>query len=168
MSDDFDYDDAHDGVPPLEMIAAYCEARDWPHEMVGEEEVVATAQGSWTSYEVRAVWRREDKVVQLLAFPDIRITDAQRGPVTEALALINEQLWLGHFELWSSSGTILYRHGLMLGGETGLSLSATETLIETAIDECERFYPVFQFVMWGGKTPAEALAASLIETRGEA
>src|SRR3546814_5686161 len=85
----------------------------------------------------------------------------------EALALINEQLWLGHFELWSNSGTILFRHGLLVGADAGLSLDLTETLIESAIDECERFYPVFQFVLWGGKTPAEALAASLIETRGE-
>ena len=49
-----------------------------------------------------------------------------------------------------------------------MPLELTETLIESAIDECERFYPVFQFVLWGGKSPAEALAASLIETRGEA
>ncbi len=41
-------------------------------------------------------------------------------------------------------------------------------MIESAIDESERFYPVFQFVLWGGKSPAEAMAASLIETYGEA
>ncbi len=55
------------------------------------------------------------------------------------------------------------------GGEDGtISLSATELLVESAIEECERFYPVFQFVLWGGKTPREALAAALIETQGEA
>ena len=57
---------------------------------------------------------------------------------------------------------------MLLGSDASLSLDMTETLIESAIDECERFYPVFQFVLWGGKSPAEALAASLIETRGEA
>jgi hypothetical protein len=41
-------------------------------------------------------------------------------------------------------------------------------LVESAIDECERFYPVFQFVLWGGKTPAEAMAAAMTETQGEA
>jgi hypothetical protein len=49
-----------------------------------------------------------------------------------------------------------------------MSLAQTETLIESAIDECERYYPVFQFVLWGGKTPREAIAAALIETQGEA
>jgi hypothetical protein len=49
-----------------------------------------------------------------------------------------------------------------------LTLDQAQLLIESAIDECERFYPVFQFVLWGGKSPADALAASLIETHGEA
>jgi len=41
-------------------------------------------------------------------------------------------------------------------------------LIEIAITECERFYPAFQFVIWGGKSPAEAIAAAMLETVGEA
>jgi hypothetical protein len=58
----------------------------------------------------------------------------------------------------------------MIDGSDGgtLTLEGAELLIESAIDECERFYPVFQFVLWGGKTPKEALAASLTETQGEA
>ena len=55
------------------------------------------------------------------------------------------------------------------GEEEGeLSLAAAEMLVESAIDECERFYPVFQFVLWGGKSPKDALAAALTETHGEA
>lgn len=167
MSDDIYDDEGHDAAP-MEMLASYFAAHDWPHEMVSEDEIVATAQGSWTTYELRAVWRPDDGVIQLLAFPDIRVVEDKRPAAFEALALINEQLWLGHFELWSTSGTILYRHGMLVGSEGSLSLDLTETLIESAIDECERFYPVFQFVLWGDKSPTEALAASLIETRGEA
>ncbi len=167
MSED-PYDDESQDAAPIDMLAAYCEAHGWPHEMVSEDEIVATVQGSWTNYELRGVWRGDDRVIQLLVFPDIRVVEDKRGVAQEALALINEQMWLGHFELWSNSGTILYRHGLLIGGDGALGLDTAETLVETAIDECERFYPVFQFVLWGGKSPAEALAASLIETRGEA
>src|SRR5688572_31021705 len=41
-------------------------------------------------------------------------------------------------------------------------------ITEAAMEECERFYPVFQFVLWGGKSPGEAIAAALIDTHGEA
>jgi len=58
--------------------------------------------------------------------------------------------------------------GPLLGVGGTLTLDQAQLLVETAIDECERFYPVFQFVLWGGKSPTEAIAASLIETRGEA
>ena len=160
--------DVGDNAAPIDMLASYFEAHSWPCEMIGDDEIVATAQGSWTGYEMRGIWRSEDHVLQMLVFPDIRIVEDKRLVAHETLALINEQLWLGHFEIWSASGTILYRHGLLLSSEALLSLESTETLIETAISECERFYPVFQFILWSDKTPAEALAASLIETRGEA
>ncbi len=79
-------------------------------------------------------------------------------------------MWIGHFELWSATGVLLYRHAAIVDGaeEGTMSLAAAELLVESAIDECERFYPVFQFVLWGGKTPKEALAAALIDTQGEA
>ena len=40
--------------------------------------------------------------------------------------------------------------------------------MEIALNECERFYPAFQFVLWGGKEPQEAILAAMLETEGEA
>ena len=161
----------HDTDPaaPIDMLEAYDAAHGWEHER-HDDEIVATVKGSWTTYELRALWREDDSVLQFLAFPDIKVTDDRRGGVYEAIGLVNEQLWIGHFELWSSSGVLLYRHAAMIDGEDEgtMSLGAAELLVESAIEECERFYPVFQFVLWGGKTPREALAAALIETQGEA
>lgn len=152
---------------PIDMLEAYFAAHGWEHER-HDEEIVATVKGSWASYELRALWRDDDSVLQFLAFPDIKVTDDRRSSIYEALALVNEQLWIGHFELWSSSGILLYRHAAMLGDEPALTIDQAELMIDAAIDECERFYPVFQFVLWGGKTPKEAIAASMIETQGEA
>jgi hypothetical protein len=161
-------DDEEDADDPIDLIARYCDAHGWPHEPVSDDEIVTNIQGSWASYELRAVWRDEDRVLQLLLFPEIRMVEDRRAAMFEALSLINEQLWMGHFEHWAASGMILFRHATLLDEENGLTLPMAETLIQNAIDECERFYPVFQFVLWGGKSPAEAIAAALIETRGEA
>ena len=88
----------------------------------------------------------------------------------ETLGLINEQLWIGHFELWSGNGSLLFRHATLLDGleDGGISLEQAESLIDAAMGELDRFYPVFQFVLWGGKSPAEAISAAMVETRGEA
>jgi hypothetical protein len=107
-------------------------------------------------------------VLQFLAFPDIKVGDEKRIAIYETLGLINEQLWLGHFELWSGSGLIVFRHAALLGESDALTFEQAEAIAEAAMEECERFYPVFQFVLWGGKSPAEAISAALIDTAGEA
>src|SRR5206468_4094180 len=146
------------------------EARGWACERTAEGEIVASATGSWAQYELRGVWRTEDQVLQFLAFPDIKVALDKRLAIYEALSLINEQLWLGHFEMWSGSGLVVFRHSTILDGraEDGLSLEQAEAIAEAAVEDCERFYPVFQFVLWGGKSPGEAIAAALIDTHGEA
>jgi hypothetical protein len=165
-----DYESARDASAPIEMLEQYFSAHGWSHERTGDEEIVASFQGSWTQYELRAVWRDEDRVLQFLALPDTRVPPDKRAAIYETLGLINEQLWIGHFEMWASSGMLLFRHAALLDGQNdaALTLEQAETLVEAAIDECERFYPVFQFVLWAEKTPQEAIAAALIETQGEA
>ncbi len=155
---------------PIDMLEHYFAAHGWAYERSGDDEIVANFQGSWAQYELRAVWRDEDHVLQFLALPDIRVAQDKRAAVYETIGLINEQLWLGHFELWGSSGLVLFRHAVLLEGEERgvLSLQQAELLVEAAIEECERFYPVFQFVLWAGKSAREALDAVLFETQGEA
>lgn len=153
---------------PVEMLSALFEARGWHFEINGEEEVSAEFKGSWTSYQIRAVWREEDNALQLLVLPDVSVPLDKRDAVYAALGMINEQLWIGHFDMWSSNGIILFRHGNLLPPNGLLGVDQAQTIIDVAIDECERFYPVFQFIIWGDKSPAEAIASALIETHGEA
>lgn len=150
------------------MLEQYFEARGWASERTGEGEIIASATGSWSQYEMRGVWRSEDQVLQFLTFPDIKVVPEKRAAVYEVLGLINEQLWLGHFELWSGSGLIVFRHAALVGAGETISFEQAESISEAALEECERFYPVFQFVLWGGKSPSEAISAALIDTAGEA
>lgn len=155
---------------PIDVLESWFSAHGWTHERIGDEEIVAATQGSWGQYELRGVWRDDDAVLQFLAFPGVQVTEAQQSAIYETIGLINEQLWIGHFELWAGNGTILFRHAALLDAdeEGGLSLDQAETLVEVAVDELDRFYPVFQFVLWGGKSPKDAISSAMVETRGEA
>jgi hypothetical protein len=153
---------------PVDMLAALFDARGWPCEALSENEISGEIQGSWAKYQLRAVWRREDRVLQVLSLPGIRVAADKKRDAYELLALVNEQLWLGHFDIWSQGSVIVYRNGAMLGDDGLLSLDQAQALVETAIDECDRFYPAFQFVLWSDKAPREALANALVDAAGEA
>lgn len=159
---------AEDDAAPVEMLAALFEARGWPCDMVSDDEMCGEVQGSWANYQLRAIWRPEDRVLQFLCLPDIRVTDDKRAAAYELLCLVNEQMWLGHFDIWSNGDVLLYRHGALLSEEGRLSLDMAQSLVEVAIDECDRFYPAFQFVLWGDKTPRAALEAAMVDAAGEA
>lgn len=158
----------HDECPPLDMLAALFEARGWSYEIDSEENLSAVFKGSWTSYRIRAVYREIDNTLQILILPDVVVPLEKCDAVYKALALINEQLWLGHFDIWSASKVLLFRHGTILPPNGMLSIDHAQNMVDLAIDECERFYPVFQFIIWGDKTAEDALDAALIDTMGEA
>ncbi len=157
-----------DETAPMEMLAALFEARGWHFEMASEDEITAEFKGSWTAYQIRVIWREEDNALQLLALLDVSVPIEKRDAVYKALGLINEQLWIGHFDLWAANGMLLFRHGLLLPPNGLLGIDQAQTIIDVAIDECERFYPVFQFIIWGDKSPEDAIASAMVETHGEA
>jgi hypothetical protein len=170
MTFDDDIDIQPQGGSPINTLASWFAAQNWAHERIGEEEVVAATDGAWGQYELRGIWRDDDRVLQFLAFPDITVQPDKFVTMYETLGLINEQMWLGHFELWSGNGSLVFRHAALLEGTDGphLDTEQADALIDSAIGELDRFYPVFQFVLWGDKSPAEALSAAMVETHGEA
>lgn len=163
-----DFDRDEDDAAPVEMLVQLFEARGWPCDFVSDDEISGEIQGSWANYQVRGIWRAEDRVLQLLCLPDVRVPQTKRREMFELLALVNEQLWLGHFDIWSNGGVLLYRHGMMLGDDGLLSIGQAQAVVEAAVSECDRFYPAFQFVLWGDKSPADALDSALVDPAGEA
>lgn len=159
--------EAQEDAAPLDMLMALFEARGWPFE-ANAEEICGEIQGSWTKYQLRGVWRGEDRVLQIMCLPDIRIANEKLDAAHELLALANEQMWLGHFEIWLNGGVLLYRNGTLLGSDGLLGLDQAQSLVEIAVEECDRFYPAFQFVLWGDKQPHEALKAAMVDAAGEA
>ena len=99
---------------------------------------------------------------------ETRIHQESFKPIYALLAAINEKLWLGHFDLSSEDGMPMFRHTLLLRGARPASVEQLEDLVDISVSESDRYYPAFQFVIWGGKTPKEALDAALIEVVGEA
>jgi hypothetical protein len=158
---------------PIDMLEHVFDANGWAFERSGDEEISTSIKAGWATYHLRALWRDEERVLQIIARADLACPDDRRMAIYETLGLINEQLWMGHFELWSADGTVLFRHATLLDteeevDEPDLTIGQAEVLVEAAVDEFERFYPVFQLVMFADRSPQDAMAAALLETVGEA
>jgi hypothetical protein len=161
--------DHEDGfVNPLDLIEQIVLAHDWPFDRTSDREIAAEITGRWCDYRLYFSWREDVNALHFTCAYDVRIPTERHSDIHGLLALINEKLWLGHFDLWGEEGMPLFRHSLLLRGTSGLAVEQMEDLVDIAVAECERFYPSFQYVVWAGKTPQEALAAAILETVGEA
>ena len=160
-------------APPIDMLEHVFDSNGWAFERSGDEEISTTIRGGWAAYELRALWREDERVLQIIARAELQTPDDRRAEAYETLGLINEQLWMGHFELWSADGSIIFRHATLLDAAEGegspdLTIGQAEILVDAAVEEFDRFYPVFQLVLFSDKAPAAAMAAALLETMGEA
>jgi hypothetical protein len=157
------------GPHPLDQIEQIVTAQEsWPFDRAHDDELNVSASGSWCDYHLTFTWREEIEALHAACAFDIKVPFGRRNEVYRLLALINEQMWIGHFDLWSDEGVILFRHSALMHGGAHLNPSQSEALVRLAIEACERFYPAFQFVLWGGKGAEDALAAIMLETEGNA
>ncbi len=152
---------------PVDLIEQIASGQDWSFERSGEDELSMTVAGSWTDYHVSLNWRDDLETLHIAAAFDFKVQDSRLSEVYRLIALINEQLWIGHFDLWSSEGLIMFRQGLMLNGAVATPHQC-RALLEASLEACERYYQAFQFVVWAGKDARHALASTVFETEGEA
>jgi len=160
-----DTDSRSNPIAVVEEIAAF---NDWTFERSGIDEVTILAKGVWADYELSFTWMNQIEALHLACAFDMKIPEARLAEVQRLIAAINEQLWVGHFDLWTSTGLLMYRQALVLPNGIIASEAQCETMFVGAVQACERYYPAFQFVVWAGKTASEVMGAALFDTVGEA
>ncbi len=155
-------------INPIDLVEDVAGANVWASDRQSADELAVQITGQWCDMQMWFAWRPESHSLFITCALDMRVPEGSRDGVYPLLAKINERLWIGHFELWSEEGWPTFRHTLMSTQESPISVRVVEDVIDAARMECDRFYPAFQFVIWGGRDPDEAIDAALIEPVGRA
>jgi hypothetical protein len=153
---------------PIDLVEEIVQANEWAHDRASDEEMVVEIAGRWCDYRLFFVWQREINALHFTCAFEMKVPKARRAAIFELLAAVNERLWLGHFDVTADTQSPSFRQGVLLRGASGASVEQIEDLVDIAVSECERFYPAFQLVVWGGKPAEEAIAAAMIDPVGEA
>jgi len=152
---------------PIDLVEAMATQEDWTYERASDDELTMTVSGTWSDYHVSINWRQDLEALHVASAFDCKVPEARLNEIYRLIAQINEQLWIGHFDLWLHEGLLMYRHGLLLNGNVATPRQC-EALIHSALEACERYYQAFQYVVWAGKEAREALTSAMFETEGQA
>jgi len=153
---------------PVDVVEQLAATNDWSFDRDNEDEISISVSGAWTDYHVAFTWLPDLETLHVSCAFDLKPPERRRPEIMALISTINEQLWVGHFDLWPKEGVVMHRHGLLLVGGAQPSGHQCAALLDNALATCERYYQAFQFVLWAGKNARDALEAATFETKGEA
>lgn len=153
---------------PVDVVERIASHKSWIFAREGDDEISITVTGGWTDYQISFTWLEDVESLHLACAFELKLNERRRTEIINLIALINEQMWVGHFGLWEEERVILFRHTLLLTGGVEPTQEQCEAAVQAGIGACERYFQAFNFVLWAGKTAREALATALFETLGEA
>ena len=121
-------------VNPLDVVERVATTNSWSFERAGDDEITILVTGKWTDYQVSYTWMFDIEALHLACAFELKVPERNSGEVQQLISLINEQMWVGHFDLWTQDGIVMYRHALVLAGGVEASSRQCEALLGTALD----------------------------------
>jgi hypothetical protein len=155
-------------VHPVDIIEHIASINDWTFERQDDDEISISVRGAWSDYHVSFNWMADLESLHIACAFDLKVPESRRREVKALISLVNEQLWIGHFDIWNHEGVVLFRNSHLLSGGAEVSAPQCEALLRSATDSCDAYYQAFQFVVWAGKNAGDALSQVMFETIGEA
>jgi len=154
---------------PIDVVEAVISNDDrFEVERCADGDLTFSTKGAWGDITGAFCWREELPAVPMTVSMDLAAPDMVRAEAARLTALINEHLWLGHFDLWLDDGAVVFRHSVPMIGRGDLAPGEAQALIVAALDAADRFYPAYRHLFEEGGSAEDAAKAAIFETIGEA
>jgi hypothetical protein len=161
---DFNTDDLH----PIDIVETLAEERSWDFDRIAEDQIAMAIEGTWRTYSVTLAWSHADETLRLVCAFEMAPPVRRHSAIYKAIALANDRCWSGAFVLWPDQKLMVYRYSLNCTGGASAGSAQITDMVRAAVAACERFYPAFQLVAWGGEKPEAALDIAMTEAYGRA
>lgn len=147
----------HTSVNPIDTVETLFDGKSVEFERRNLNEIVIEVQGKWQNMLLFFAWEERLKCLQISCFMNIADKTCDTSRIFELLAMINEDLWLGHFSYWTEHETPIFKHTVIVDFPEECFEEQISQIIDIAITECEHMYPVFQAVMVQNIEPKQVL-----------
>jgi len=151
---------------PIDIVENVIHGKKWSFSRSDDYELVAEITSQWCQYRLYFTWSEQIRAISFTVTFDIKFPQSKYRSAHELLALINEKLWIGHFDITKKNGIPAYRHTVLSLPENEMLQHQLEDLVDIAIYECEKYYPAFELVLFDDSLPSNALSVSTFDTIG--
>ncbi len=130
---------------PLDNVEEVLSAHRWAFNRTGQDELFVDVSGRFGNYRILFIWQDQYESMQMSCYYDFAVHDENLVRLPDTLMALNNQSWLGHFDMDPKGNYPCFRYNCLFKGQTSLNASEQiEELVEIALSECERQSAVFQ------------------------
>jgi hypothetical protein len=157
-----------DDIHPIDIVETLAEHNEWDFDRIADDQIAMAVEGQWRTYSITLAWSSYDETLRLICTFEMEPPEDKLAALHAGLNAINDQCWAGGFTYWHAQRLMTWRYGLVLAGGQMPEPEQIDRLIGTAVLACERYYPAFQLVVWGDRSPEDALKIAIAEAYGRA
>jgi hypothetical protein len=157
-----------DEMHPIDIVETLAEHHDWEFDRVTDDQIAMAVEGQWRTYSLTLAWSPQDETLRLICTFEMEPPEGKLGALLDVINRCNDMVWTGAFTYWVEQKLMVWRYGLLLSGGQYAGQEQIDRLIASAVMAAERFYPAFQLVGWGDKSPADAMKVAIAEAYGRA
>ena|SRR6056297_1685602 len=162
LSEQYIEDDIH----PIDIVENIAEHHDWDFDRLGEDQIAMAVEGQWRTYSLTLAWSGFDETLRMVCTFEMEPPAEKLPLLYELINAMNDQCWAGAFTYWAEQKLMVYRYGLVLAGGQMASPEQIDTMITAAVLNAERYYPAMQLLVWGDRSPKDALQVAIAEAYG--
>ncbi|MFN3721501.1 MAG: YbjN domain-containing protein [Paracoccaceae bacterium] len=159
---------SHDDIHPIDIVETLATHHDWQFDRVTDDQIAMAVEGQWRTYSLTLAWSAQDETLRLICTFEMEPPEGKLPGLLDVLNRCNDMVWTGAFTYWTEQKLMVWRYGLVLAGGQVVGSEQIDRLISSAVMASERFYPAFQLVGWGDKSPADAMKVAIAEAYGRA
>jgi len=164
LSENIFEDDTH----PIDLVEHLAQYHEWDFDRIADDQIAMSVEGQWRTYSVTLAWAAFDETLRMVCTFEMEPPADKLPKLYELLNLINDQCWAGSFTYWEEEKLMVYRYGLVLAGGQDAGPDQIDTMIGAAVTAAERYYPAMQLLVWGDRTPQNAIQVAIAEAYGRA
>jgi hypothetical protein len=157
-----------DDIHPIDIVETLASHHEWEFDRIGDDQIAMAVEAQWRTYSLTLAWSSYDETLRMVCSFEMEPPEEKLPKLYELLNKMNDQCWAGAFTYWPEQKLMVYRYGLVLTGGQIAGPDQIDTMINSAVSNAERYYPAIQLMVWGDRSPEDAMQVAIAEAYGRA
>jgi hypothetical protein len=155
-------------INPIDVTENLVTKMNLNFNRIDDNEISIQLKNEIPEYILSVILKSDYEIIYFSCDMNLYVTKEKYSAIVDAIVKANERIWVGHFDLISTSNRIVYSLTIPFISSFLVDEEVMESTIQLIMDECNRFYNYFSIIIENAELPDLSINTLFLESAGEA